>query len=364
MNAERLHAVVLALDQEMNKSKIVGKMQDLVNALQNVINQPQGSNQDILAQNVKSVITALTNTAIDAFSPAYQQILYEMGGEDLFGSSLKLIIEEIFSRNQITPSIALGELQKIQHRLQAFKGALNQSAASFKVFGVDDEKLEPGDCEIGVLIPRAAVKNRLLEFAEEVKDLGFMLNTFSEVATGQKDDLEIRTISTSDFLVHLQASAPYAACVAVCIERVVALYKQLLEIRKLRQELKEQGVPDEGTTGIEDYAHKLMENGIEEITIDVINEYHKKDDKGRKHELTNAVRISLNKLANRIDKGFNLEVRVAAVPQQKDGEKADEALQKAVTTIQGATANMQFMKLEGKPILKLPEVTDKAKKKE
>jgi len=84
-----------------------------------------------------------------------------------------------------------------------------------------------------------------------------------------------------------------------CVERVVALYKQLLEIRKLNQEIQQQGVPEKELSGIENYANNLMEKGIEKIAVEVIKEYHKKDDKERKNELTNAVRISLNKIANR-----------------------------------------------------------------
>ena len=157
---------------------------------------------------------------------------------------------------------------------------------------------------------------------------------------------------------------PNAACLAVAIERVVALYKQLLEIRKLRLEIKKQGVPDDQTTGIENYANQLMETGIEKIAVEVVNEHHKKDDKGRKNELTNAVRISLRKVANRIDHGFNLEVRVEPIVKEKDEGKENPEIQRAIAAIQSATANMQFMKLEGQPILRLPEGKEKPKKNE
>ena len=364
MNAERLHAIVITLNQEMTKTNTPGKLQELINALQQVVNQPHPTHQQALSQNLKAMFAAATDTPSDSFSPAWRQILSEIGGDALLGRSLKTTIETIFAQNQITPAVALEELQQLHKGLQSFKNALDQSSASLKHFKIGDEKLTPGECEIGVLIPRLAVENKLLDFAEELKELGFILNTFAEVATGNKDDLAIRTISSSDLLVHLQASAPYAACVAVCIERVVALYKQLLEIRKLRQEIRKQGVPDDDTSGIENYANQLMEKGIDKIAVEVVNEYHKKDDKGRKNELTNAVRISLNKVANRIDQGFNIEVRVAPTPKSEDEEKENKELQKAIAAIQAATANMQFMKLEGQPILRLPEGKEKPKKKE
>lgn len=363
MNAERLHTIVLILNQEMRNTNTVGKLQELISALSQVVNQPLPAYQT-LAQNLKTMYTAATDAPSDSFSPAYRQILAEIGGEDLFGLKLKGNIEAIFSRNQITPAVALDELKLLYERLHGFQTAINQCSTSLAHFKIGAEKLAPGECEIGVLIPRGAVENKLINFADELKELSFILNTFSEVSTGTKDNLTIRTISSSDLLVYLQASLPYAALVAVCIERVVALYKQLLEIRKLQQEILQQGVPEQDMTGIDNYANNLMKKGIDQIAVELVNEHHKKDDKGRKNELTNAVRISLYKVANRIDHGFNIEVRVAPLPKPDNMEKENKELFKAVEIIQSATANMQFLNLVGKPILRLPEGKEDINKKE
>jgi len=61
-----------------------------------------------------------------------------------------------------------------------------------------------------------------------------------------------------------------------------------------------------------------------------------------------------------IDHGFNIEVRVAPLPKPDDSEKENREFLKAVESIQSATANMQFLKLEGKPILRLQESKEKA----
>ncbi|HOE76706.1 MAG TPA: hypothetical protein PLK07_08950 [Rectinema sp.] len=214
------------------------------------------------------------------------------------------------------------------------------------------------------MIPRKAVSNCLPELAEELKELSFILNAFSEVATGKKVDLPIRSISSTDLMVYLDAVLPFAACLAVAIERTVTLYKQLLEIRKLREDLRKQGVPDEQTVGIEDYANKLIEGGIEKASVEIIDKFYHQKDGGRKNELLNAVRISLNKIANRIDRGYNLEVRVEPIQAKEEDTKKDQHIREAILTIQSATPKMQFLKLEGEPILKLPEGKEKAKKKE
>jgi len=194
MNAERLHAIVLALSHEMYDKNTVDKLQEITNALSHMVNQPHPTHQQILATNLKAMYQALTEAPSDQFSPAWRQTLVDIGGEDLFGSKLKGNIEAIFSRNQITQAIALEELQQLHKRLQAFKTALDQCSTSLEHFKIGDEKLEPGECEIGVLIPRCAVENKLINFAEELKELDFILNTFSEVVTGTRDGQTIRTI--------------------------------------------------------------------------------------------------------------------------------------------------------------------------
>ena len=365
MNAERFHAIVTALSQEMAERNLVGKMQELINALQNVVSQPQHpAHQQSLANSLKSMYSATTDAPSDRFSPTWRQILSEIGGEDLFGNALEKTIKQVFERNQITPAVALQELQGIQKRLQAFKNALEQAISALRHFRIGDETLSPGQCEIGLLIPRKAVSNCLPELAEELKELSFILNAFSEVATGKKVDLPIRSISSTDLMVYLDAVLPFAACLAVAIERTVTLYKQLLEIRKLREDLRKQGVPDEQTVGIEDYANKLIEGGIEKASVEIIDKFYHQKDGGRKNELLNAVRISLNKIANRIDRGYNLEVRVEPIQAKEEDTKKDQHIREAILTIQSATPKMQFLKLEGEPILKLPEGKEKAKKKE
>lgn len=363
MNAERLHVVLKTLEKEMKEKETVQNIQNLVNALQSVVSNPAASNQQTLANGLKAMYSAVTDTASDKFSPTWRQILTEIGGEPHFGRNLKQNIESIFARNQITPAVALQELQQLHKQLKAFEDALEKGTSALSHFRIGDEALTPGECEIGILIPRQAVDNRLPDFADELNELAFILNTFSEVSTGKKDELSIRSISSSDLLVYLSAVAPYAACLAVAIERTVALYKQLLEIRKLRNEIRKQGVPEADTSGIENYANQLMDNGIKKIAAEIIEQFYKKKDEGRKNELRNAVQISLNQLATRIDEGFNLEVRVQPVPKKDEETKQDVEIRTAVELIQKATENMQFLNLEGQAILKLADGKRKKKQK-
>jgi hypothetical protein len=95
-----------------------------------------------------------------------------------------------------------------------------------------------------------------------------------------------------------------------------------------------------------------MEKSIEDIIKNLSKEYNGNGDQGRKNELLNAARISLNKLANRIDHGFNFEVRIGLIEDENEDETEPDP---DVLEIQAASAALQFMKLEGAPILSLSE---------
>jgi hypothetical protein len=354
MNAERLHAIAEVLKQELAERRTVSALQSLVNALQQIVQQNNQSTQQNLVSTREAFYKAVTNTPSDFFTPAWRQILVEMDGDDLFGTNLKQWTEHTLAENQMTPGVAQQKLAQILNRLQQFSGALDQLVAAFKYFKIGSEELAPGEGEIALLIPREAVHEKLEEFTEELDDMKFILNTFSELATGHKDDLKIRTLSSSGLMLFLAASPGFAAMVAKAIDFVVTQYKKILEIKKLQAELDRLELPEEISEKTKEHANTLMEKSIETFTVQIVQEYHSGKDGERKNELTNAVKISLNKIANKIDQGFNFEVRIElpkTLPKGEEGEK----LNKAVQTIEAAADNMHYIRLEGPPILALPE---------
>jgi hypothetical protein len=337
MNAERLHAIVRALDKELSSLGTVQKLEALHNSLQTLVQQSHPSHQQLFANSRNAFMGALAHSASDDFSPAWRQLLNEMGGAKYFGKPLKAIVEAIIDQNQMTPAVALEEIGKLLKSLQEYDSAIDQLIGAFKKFNISDERLEPGACEIGMLIPRAEVDNNLRQFTEELDELAFVLDTFAEVATGKPDHLSIKAISSSDLTVYLEAAPAFAACVAVAVERVVALYKQVLEIKKLRGELLNQAVPEKQLAPIEQHANGLMEKGIDEFAGELVQQFYKEKDAHRKNELANAVRVSMRRIANRIDRGYNIEVRVEPMKKDAQPEEGANDLAKNIQAIQTAS---------------------------
>jgi hypothetical protein len=82
------------------------------------------------------------------------------------------------------------------------------------------------------------------------------------------------------------------------------------------------------------------------------------DRKGRENELKIELGRSLNQIALRIDRGYNIYIRVepdehADADGEDPGEDPDAAA--AVLTIQNAAPTLKFIRSTGRPILSLGE---------
>lgn len=359
MNVERLHRIALDLKSDLKFYKILTLLQNVRDALQNAVNNPaHGPYQTELVSHLGLLYSALENSDYNDYSPSWKEIINEISSETLFGVSLEEKIQAIFSQNTITPAKALEDIIEIHDSIAKFDAALTNILSAFSTLNIEEEDLEPGQCELGYTIPRKYVRNKLSSLKKEINELNFILNSISEAVTGEKQEFEVKTISSSDFLLYILIGLNVADVLSKAIERILNHYKQILEIKVLNNQLKEKGIPSNKTKAIETHANSMMEEEIKKIAKEVILEYYTGKDTARKNELENSVIISLNKLANRIDHGFNVEIRVEPLTQPIGGEVISKEQQtniKMVKSIQERSKNIQFIENEGESILKLPE---------
>lgn len=360
MNAERLHAIASALQADISKSAVLSNLQQLISMLSNQVSQPnEPQYQQQTSQFLIALLEGLHTAAVNQFSPTWQQALQEIGAWQHLGNTLAVSVEEIFARNQITPSVAQQELQALFNEVEAISSAFDQLLASFRTLRIGKEDLAPGECELGVLVPRAFVDNRLDRFAYELEELDKIFGVFAELSTGSRPSFPIKTISSTDLSVFLEVGAVVGACVATAVERIISLYKTLLEVRKLQGELVKQGVDKKNLEGLQTHTNGIMDVGIDKLVKNLMSEFIGEVDAGRKNELSVELKYSLKKIANRIDRGFNIEVRMEeplqAANTDENATSEVKVLSKSHERIREASETLQFLKLDGEPILRLAE---------
>lgn len=361
MNAERLHRILKFVRDELDTSQEINHLQQLRNGLRAQISQPQDTNHSaVVANALKSLRSILPEVESNNISPSWQQLLQELGLYDLMGDRLLTQIESIVQRNNITPTIAFDEIDSLLSQLNNLKKGIDELLSGFQSFDIGEEELQLHECEVGILIPRKAVDNRLDKFRKELDDLDFILKHFSEITLGEQQPLEINTISTCDINLLLEYAPKAAAFLALAIERIVALYKNILEVKRLRQELEENDIPSQALESIDQHLNTKMETGIEEFVSEEFEKFCTVEDEGRKNELQNGLLISMNKIANRIDRGFNFEVRIGydSVDENQDDENSIDDNVQIILKVQ---KSLEYIKTEGDPILRLPETKKKKK---
>jgi hypothetical protein len=353
MNAERLLLVAKQLRAEFAKTNLVQSMQSLVNGIQNLAQQAGNPQfQTLLANNLTQLRQVLENSSTDEFSPAWRQIVTDIGGTGLHGTALLERIERAFSANQMTPAAALTEMRQLQEQVSAFSTAITKTVEGLEGLRIEAEDLEPGDAEIGVSIPRELFNSELSQFADELRRFDFVLRIFSEIVTGEFHPSQITVLSSSDLMVFVSALPVIAAAVSHALDKLISTYKGILEVREMHSKLKAQGVSDERLRGIEEHANEAMEKVVEELVAEFKQKYLKASDAGRRNELLAALAFSLNRLSNDIDKGYNFEVRVLPPPSS---EETDPELSIAIQTIKDSAKTLEFIRLMGPRILSLPE---------
>lgn len=356
VNLERFHAIAIALKHELHDANVPGLVRQLADGLRQMVQDPaQPGYQQTVSNLRRQLDEALETVPSDTYSPAWRQSVDELGVSDVFGANLRAQINEIFGRNEITPSAAADEIEQLAGRLDQLSSELDRLLGGLEYLDIGAEELEAGQFEIGFLIPRGEVNEELVELGEEFKQLSRLLGPLLEVATGSRPQLEVRSISSSSFQVFLASGSAVALAMAKTLESLITSYEKLLGIRQAHEALKESDVPDEALSGVENYAQEFMQGEIEQIAADLIADAD--GDESRKNELKIELTMSLNGLANRLDRGFGIEVRAGEIPDADDEDEptGDEDERTAAELIRSKQAKLRFMNVSGKPILGLPE---------
>jgi hypothetical protein len=110
MNVERLHLVLRAALDAVTKAGVVADISGLVSSLQNQVNDPAtAAYQQQISSHLEKLRASLSATETNNFPPGWKQVLTEHKLSHFIGTELLGHLLEIFSRNAITPSIALKE---------------------------------------------------------------------------------------------------------------------------------------------------------------------------------------------------------------------------------------------------------------
>jgi hypothetical protein len=356
VNAERLHAIARAIQADLDATEAVATLNSLQAELAATVSDPSTpSHQAQVGAYRTQLSERLAASQTNQFSDAWMVTLEELGVADILGNALRERIEEIFLRNEITPTLASEELAEIANRLSRLAESVGHLIAGMEVLGVGSEELELGEFEIGFLIPREAVGNELEALGKEFVELDKLLVPFAELCGVNRPDFEVKSISSSNFGLFLSAFPDLAVKLSRVIESLLASWEKIGAMRKTTEELEQQNVPPEVFQPLIEHANAQMNLDIDELTRNLIEEARPMLGDERANELTVEVKHSLRAFADRIDEAYSISVRSFTPPADEETEESEvwpETIQ-AARQIAARQPRMRRMNLTGRPILTL-----------
>jgi hypothetical protein len=362
VNVERVHAVARQAHEELESQGVVRSLTVLQEGLRGLTNQPGDAQSQAQISEARTALQVLANAPSNDWPSSDRQVAEELGLVEVMGDSLLESIEAVLARNEMTPAVADGEITPLAEQVTSTVSQLSTMVSAFAHFGIGAD--EPrGDAEIILTIPRSAVHDELRELGEEFQTLWKILVPFQELTTGTRSGIPVGTISSTAFGLELLAAPAVAYGVAKAVNEILSVYKNILDIRQARNELKASGLPDDALEAVDAHANSLMGERTSSLADDLLSEFAVAQplDPGRRNELTIELRLSLNALANRIDSGYEIDVRAPSPPDEASdenpnddvtGEPSDREFQRRIRDL---SPTLRSERPIGSSILSLPE---------
>jgi len=367
MNVERLFTVAKAIADDLNKTTIISILNSIKSSLTTIVSQPNnGTYLKQLSTFLSQLKIKASESELNKFPPLWELTLKELGFYP-FGDKLYEKVSLIIQENQLTVPVAQKEIAEIVTRFSTNKQALDQMITSFTTLEIGSEELAHGDCELGILVPRKFVDNDLIKLSEEFENISEIFSVFEEVVLGTRSGFKVKSISSSEFGLYIAVAAPVALVIVQAVDKLMSAYKQYWEIKKIKADLEEKnGVPPSKLDGLTEHIANIVKESIDSSISEIIGGATAKLDSGRKNELKTELKLSLHKLANRLDRGFNIEVRInppdlEALEDEEDSSLTSAAEVELFNKIKSYSENFSYIEQDQDPVIFLTEDLDELK---
>jgi hypothetical protein len=348
MNVERLRDTLQALKENLDEANLLNYLGQIQSSLQNEVTNPGNTQAQLqVADGFAKLRQTLSESRAEEFGPVWQQTIKDLNLGQLLPDSLDKEIERILQDNQLTPAAALKQIKDLRSRVESSEQAISRLLAALDALGINGAGIPRGKGEVGMIIPRTAISNRLDEFGVEAKGLSYWLAILSETATGEQEQATIESVSSSELIVYVFLSSVAVRVVAKALKDIATAYKTSQEGREIGSRLREIGMTDTEAAPLKAFFTKQMRKQITKTAKELLKEYPGQDER-RKNELRNALPRVLEDIAQRFDAGYTFDVAVG-----DDSTDDDETPDENAVAILNARKILKYMEPSGERILEL-----------
>lgn len=366
MNTERLHSVLVAAALDNEKLDLVSLLQNVETTYTQSVQSPSPEQAEAFDNAMEALRVASEQSVCTHLTPSRRKILESIGGGFLAGRGLVQSVEKVLNVSR-TPSEVVAELQKLRSSLGELVESAESIRSTFSKLNIAVEDTPSDLAEIEILLPKALVDSNLLGLAKEARSLDRALSDIQETATGSRKSVELRSLGSGSIDFYMVVDPIAGAAILTLVTSIVQLINAILQTRKNQHELQQQEVPEAVIQLLRDWEKKRINNELEKIRDALLENYP--GDKGRRNELKTALKPSLQLLANRIDRGMDIDVAIGrdvseVSTEPEEGQEKAPARTNAIETIRNRSNIIQTLDRSAQPVLELPSASDEEQEDE
>lgn len=309
----------------MDTSKLLNVISDLDNeetdasintVLQTFVSNINSSQTTEISANEKKVKDFFEHSKVNHYVPSNVEILHFIGADKYFGNVAYQEISDILNRNTYNLQKTVKDLQDYIKKREAFIVALKSIRENLQFLNFESYYPENDNYQVGLLLPDAYTKNKISNITKELNKWDKVFKTFKELAGEPTDDTEINFVSNGTLEFFIDNSPAIGASLAYAVDKIIKVYKNVVEIRLTREKLKDLGLPPAEQKTIEKQEKEHLSKELDKVSTELIKEFAiKKIEAGRLNELKIAVKGHVIYMAKCIDNGITIEINPPEIAQ-------------------------------------------------
>lgn len=329
MNIELLMDVLASISDANKEQDVYEHLVQLHNSLENTISAPSDSASKAFKSKYTEILNMLDNHPTNDSYPSHINIINEIGGSDFLGKGLKNRLINIIDENNLTPNIALDELNEINGEVKAFFDKVNSVYKGLSDFNFSQTEIQQNCFQVLTSIPRKQIPDNLESLKAEFDSIDKIVRVISEVADGRGGSPKVILISASEWQVLFELLPTSSLLLIIVIEKIFNIFTTILKLKKSKDELVSYDTPQNIIDDLNKHIDATVQHAIEELSDGIVDEYSKGSETN-KSELKIKLKFGIKDLARRIDAGTTIEIHTTSHDQDMP---ANENLNKQIEII-------------------------------
>lgn len=362
MHAERIFSVINELISDAAETRYSNLIDILIAAVAKRLKDPGNQQFD---EEVSSAATNLFEQLLKSrthtFTPTWRKLIHELGLSVLLSENIRMHVDEAFETRLVDSNLKTS-LEELKRQITKKHQSLAQLSEGFQTLGIKDDELEPDEVELNISMPRKSIDDQLDGFKKELDELNKQLRVISEICKTDPAPFKIRSISTNDFSLSLDISVDLAE---VLLYVLVYLHAARIDLvgKFAALDDKFSDLPKDLLDQLKKFANDTTRRKIKEAIEQMAENCKQAVDSDKLDQQKGPVTAALSYLAKRLERGFNIDVRVGEHPEEE--EEPEEATTPEISRLRAhkerlrgigrRVANLKIIERQRNPILSLED---------